>query len=223
MDWNKFSFENISDHDIRHFNSEIETRCYEKIFEVEEGDIVMDIGAFYGAFTYSILDKNPKHCWCIEPIRENFKVLTKNLMGYPVSFIRGAISTKKEVNIVWSDGVFVAPGVTFKSIIDDYCIDKIDFLKVDCEGGEYLIFTEENLDYLKNNVKKISCEIHLDGAEFDNNERNTNFFRNFRDNILVKFDNYKVYSYDYVDITWDLMNEHFIDYYEEVYLYIDNR
>ena len=36
-------------------------KCYEKFFEVEEGDIVLDIGASVGPFTYSILHKNPKH------------------------------------------------------------------------------------------------------------------------------------------------------------------
>ena len=95
--------------------------------------------------------------------------------------------------------------------------------KIDCEGGEYLIFTEENVDYLKNNVKKIAGEFHLDGAEFDNSRRDKNFFRYFRDNILVQFKNYDVYSYDYIDIKWDLFNEHFLDYYAEVYIYIDNR
>ena len=57
LDWNKFSFGTISDSDVAHFKKELETKCYERIFEVEEGDIVVDIGAFYGAFTYSILHK----------------------------------------------------------------------------------------------------------------------------------------------------------------------
>ena len=37
-----------------------EQKCYEKLFEVEEGDVVLDIGASVGPFTYSILHKNPK-------------------------------------------------------------------------------------------------------------------------------------------------------------------
>lgn len=32
---------------------------YERIFKVEEGDVVVDIGASVGPFTYKILDKNP--------------------------------------------------------------------------------------------------------------------------------------------------------------------
>jgi hypothetical protein len=48
-------------------------------------------------------------------------------------------------------------------------------------------------------------------------------FRNFRDNILPHFKNYKIFSIDGVDIGWDLWNEHFIEYYTEVIIHIDNR
>ena len=42
-------------------------KIYEKIFEVEEGDIVLDVGASIGPFTYSIIHKNPSHVFCLEP------------------------------------------------------------------------------------------------------------------------------------------------------------
>ena len=48
-------------------------------------------------------------------------------------------------------------------------------------------------------------------------------FINFRDNILLHFKNYKILSIDGVDIKWDLWNEHFMEYYTEVIIYIDNR
>ena len=38
---------------------------YEYCFEVEENDIVVDIGATIGEFTYKILDRNPKHCYVV--------------------------------------------------------------------------------------------------------------------------------------------------------------
>ena len=38
-----------------------ESRAYERFFEVEPGDIVLDIGASIGIFTYTILHKEPKH------------------------------------------------------------------------------------------------------------------------------------------------------------------
>ena len=37
-----------------------EDKCYEQFFEVEPNDIVLDVGASVGPFTYSILHKNPK-------------------------------------------------------------------------------------------------------------------------------------------------------------------
>lgn len=40
---------------------------YEKFFEVEKGDVVVDIGASVGPFAYSILHKEPKEIICLEP------------------------------------------------------------------------------------------------------------------------------------------------------------
>jgi aspartyl-tRNA synthetase len=110
--------------------------------------------------------------------------------------------------------------ITFKKFIELYGIDKIDFLKTDCEGGEYDIFNDENFEFIKNNVKKISGEWHLNEYYYSGVKEK---FRKFRDNYLTQFDNYQVFSVDGVDIKWDLWNEHFIEYYTEVIIYIDNR
>jgi hypothetical protein len=48
-------------------------------------------------------------------------------------------------------------------------------------------------------------------------------FRWFRDNIFPQFDNIQIYSVDGVNIKWDLQNEHFIEYYNEIIVYMDNR
>ena len=79
------------------------------------------------------------------------------------------------------------------------------------------MFKPENLDFIKKNVKKIVGEWHLRTPEHKVE------FRNFRDNILTQFDNIQVFSVDGVDIKWDLWNDHFIEYYNEVIIYIDNR
>jgi len=191
-------------------------RDYEKIFEVEEGDIVVDIGASVGEFTYSILNKKPRHCYVVEPLPVFFDTLKKNLENHPVSFVNAAITSDKFCEITWDGYTQKTNTLTFKEFIEQNRLFKIDFLKFDCEGGEYDIFSKENLEFLKN-VPKIVCEIHL------SNNILKEKFRNFRDNILSNFTNYKVLSIDGVDIQWDLQNEHFIEYYNEFYLHINNK
>lgn len=193
--------------------------CYEQFFEVEEGDIVLDIGASLGPFTYSILHKKPKHVFCFEPSEKEFTVLVKNLLGYPVTPINKGISSIN--SIVESDMLFGGENemetITFDKFIKLYGLSKIDFIKTDCEGGEYDIFNNQNIPYILNNVKKISGEWHLSTPELKSK------FRNFRDNYLSQFKSFTIHSIDNVNIKWDLWNEHFIEYYNEVIINIDNR
>ena len=84
-------------------------------------------------------------------------------------------------------------------------------------GGEYDIFNSENIWWIKNNIKKITGEWHLSTPELKAK------FRAFRDTYLRLFPNHMVSAVNGVDIKWDLWNDHFIDYYNEVIIYIDNR
>ena len=201
------------------FNEIFEQRLYEQFFEVEEGDIVLDIGSSVGPFTYSILDKKPKHVFCVEPSESEFTTLIKNTLGHPVTHINKGLS---HVNgVVEHDELFGGEthmeSITFDRLVRLYGLNRIDFVKTDCEGGEYEMFKIENLPFIKQNVKKIVGEWHLCSPE------NKVKFRNFRDNILTQFDKYEVFSVDGVNIKWNLWNEEFIEYYCEIILYIDNR
>lgn len=196
-------------------------KCYERCFEVEKDDIVLDIGASVGPFTYSILHKKPKHVYSLEPSEREFKTLVKNTIGNPVTPINKGISSVN--SLVMNDHLFGGEAqmeaITFQKFINLYNIEKIDFLKTDCEGGEFDIFTLENLKWIKNNVKKITGEWHLQLQGHNYIEK----FRKFRDTFLTEFSNYEIYSIDNVDIKWDLWNEHFLGYYKQVIIHIDNR
>ena len=194
------------------FNSKV----YEKYFSVEDGDIVVDLGATVGDFTFSILNKNPKHCYVVEPLGVFFDSLKKNLEGHQVSFSNTAISSEKYLDINWDNHLETIKPITFKEFITHNRLKKIDFLKVDCEGGEYDVFKENNIPFLLS-VPKIVTEFQL------TTPLNKEKFRYFRDNTLKNFSKFEVNSYDGVDIKWDLWNEHFIQYYKEVLIYIDNR
>lgn len=197
-----------------------EEKLYEKFTEVKEGDIVLDIGASVGPFTYSILHKNPKQVFCVEPSDSEFVTLTNNFSQYNnVALINKGISSTN--SIVESDQLFGGEtqmeGMTFKTFIQENNIKKIDFLKTDCEGGEYDIFDIENFCWLKDNLGIAVGEWHLSTPELKQK------FRVFRDVFLRLFPNHQVYSLDGLNQNWDLWNEHFIEYYNEVIIYIDNK
>jgi FkbM family methyltransferase len=196
-------------------------KIYERHVQVEEGDVVFDIGASLGPFTFSILDKTPSQVFAFEPSYEEFKTLVLNTRHGNVTHInKGIGSIVGEFNFT---DVFDLTGnhqlysITFKKVIEDYNIKKIDFLKTDCESGEYDIFTLENLFWIKNNVKKISGEWHLSTPELKEK------FRLFRDVYLRIFSNFRIFSFDGVDITWSIWDDNFIPYYNEIMIYIDNR
>ncbi len=195
-----------------------EDNTYERFFEVEEGDVVVDLGASLGPFTYSILPKKPKQCYVVEPLSYQIGVLHKNVGRDNVKIIQGAITDKKKIEISWDYITESVPTFTFREFLNENGIDKIDFLKCDCEGGEYDVFQPSNIEFLKT-IPKIVTEFHM---RKDDNFHNCKF-RWFRDNILPQFDNYQVFSVDGVDIKWDLWNEHFLDWYCEVIIYMDNR
>ena len=196
-------------------------KIYERFFGVEEGDVVFDIGASLGPFTYSILDKNPSHVFAMEPSFEEFKTLVLNTRQGPVTHINKGIADSVgefEFQYVFNnDNGNKLYSTTFKKLMSDYNIKQIDFLKSDCEGGEYDIFNIENLFWIKENVKKISGEWHLRTPELKQK------FRIFRDTYLRLFPNHQVISFNGVDIKSNLWNDEFINYYAEIMIYIDNR
>jgi hypothetical protein len=207
INYDSFDWGNVTD-DVfpfrHHLVDEIFNRkIYEAFFDVEEGDIVLDIGASIGPFTYSILDKKPKNIHCIEPVIT--EMLFNNTRSDSVKHHHFLIGdTDNETT------------KTFKTFLAENNIEKIDFLKTDCESGEYSIFNEENFEWISKNVGKISGEWHLWGDEGKDR------FRKFRDLYLSRFQ-HEVYSVDGVNIKWNLWTEEFIQYYTEVIVYIDNR
>lgn len=195
-------------------------KIYEKILPIEEGDIVFDIGSSIGIFPYSILDKKPKHIFCFEPSYSEFKTLVLNTRHAPVTCINKAISDhvgEFESDFVFDNDQDKIYCTTFRQVLIDYGLLKIDFMKIDCEGGEYDIFNAENIRWIRNNVKKISGEWHLSNPELKQK------FRIFRDKYLPLLNYFKIFSIDGVDITNSVGSEEFINYYTEVIIHIDNR
>ena len=205
----------------KYLSNEIFTlQCYESIYPVKKGDVVLDLGASIGPFTWSIMDKASK-VYAVEPMDDLQSTLRKNTKGYPVTIIQKALSDENG-EAEFTDGCinkFESKRVktqNFKALLKDNNLDRIDFIKTDCEGGEYALFTEDNMDFLLNNVRNIVGEWHLHSPQHNIK------FRNFRDKYLPQFKQFEVRSIDGVDIKWDLGNEHFLEHYTEVIIHINN-
>lgn len=204
-------------------------KIYEKFFKIEKNDVVFDIGASVGPFAHYAKSKEIKKIYCFEPHKELFQTLKNNVESENVVLVNKAIGPVNgyfKTTGLFNENIMECNSesnlhevecITFKSFIEENNIDKIDFLKTDCEGGEYDIFNSENLDWIKKNVKKIAGEWHLTNSEQKEN------FKHFRDTYLKVLPNHEVYSIDNVDIKWSVWDDWFIDHYSIINLYIDNR
>ena len=56
---------------------------YESIYKVEKDDVVLDLGASVGVFSWSIMDRVSKVI-AIEPSENCCSIIEKNIKGYPV-------------------------------------------------------------------------------------------------------------------------------------------
>jgi len=193
-------------------------KIYEKHIKVKEGDVVLDIGANCGAFTYSIMKSNPRHVYCIEPSNNLIQALTKNTNGCSVTIINKAIASsdddcksihnRSDVYQIFAHAGDTYSAITFKKFIEDYKIEKVDFMKFDCEGGEYFIFTEENEDYIKNNIAYAVGEWHMLSTDFSS-------FISFRERYLKPAKFFHVYDRWENDITESILDDDFVKTFHE--------
>ena len=209
----EFDWGNLNEEYIQLFTNEnFVHRTYEKHQEVKPNDIVFDVGANYGSFTYSILDKKPKEVYCIEPSNTVIDFLQKNVSHGPVTFINKAISDKEEIKPIPENGVYIYDHegnlystTTFEKIIKEYNISKIDFLKFDCEGGEYSIFTKDNYEFIRNNVTNFAGEWHI-----NDHENAVERFIEFRNLYLKDCSDLHVYERNGKDVSIDIFNDQYL-------------
>ena len=195
-------------------------RTYEQLYKIKESDVVVDIGANVGSFIYSLKDVKPKHVFCLEPSNIIFKTLEKNLKTFSCTLINKGISgVDTDYNIInpETDYIYHHAGnmfstIRFDTLVKDYNIETIDFLKFDCEGGEIFIFTKENRDIIQKTVKNIAGEYHIVGIP-----NSVESFIEFRDNYLLSLrgtEYLRVYERDGTDVTERIFNNDFLYAYE---------
>ena len=217
----KFSWDQAKDVATSDFlaHEVFELDSYEHIYPVQEGDVVLDLGASLGPFTWKIMDKASK-VYTVEPMIDLIPTIKKNTEGFPVTIINAALSHNNG-EIEFTDDCVnnfkpkMVRTVDFKTLLKENNIDKIDFIKTDCEGGEYALISNVNLPWIKENVRNIVGEWHV-GKELEQIE-----FKYFRDKFLPQFKNFEIYSIDNHSIKWDLYNDHFLEHYTQVIIHIE--
>lgn len=138
--------------------------------KVEEGDVVIDFGAFVGMFSHFALTKGAKMVYAVEVEQSHYECLEANVANTnQIKPYWGWVSDQRDD--------MVNPGLyNVERIMDENNLTCVDYLKMDIEGYEYqtlINMTDETMC----KVRKWAIEVHLDwsndgnkwshGADFD--------------------------------------------------------
>lgn len=161
------------------FNELTSQNVYNNDFvRVEENDVVVDIGFNYGLFSMTSLRYKPSRVIAFEPNPKLVKMFTDFFRTSMVELHQKAVSNENGKTVFYEN---LIPGmstifddintdhvgnsyeveiINFNDFITDNKIEKIDYLKVDCEGAEYNIFESIPDEYLNKKINKIAIEFH---------------------------------------------------------------
>ena len=113
--------------------------------------------------------------YCVEPARDNFKLLKYNTSFYEsIHAINSALWNKEtyiklkafENNLGWmayetnSKDIAALKTITISKILKESGFDKIDLLKIDIEGAEKEVFGADNVDEWLSRVNVLAIELH---------------------------------------------------------------
>jgi len=146
-----------------------EIRPSYNMLDIQEGDIVLDIGANIGAFSLYAEQQGASEIYSYEPDSDNFSILEKNspystnthcaVVGDDSDYVMLYVNSKKNKGLHMTrevkgrDAVKVL-ALNFNDIINDRKPNKI---KIDVEGAEYGFMPYVFPDY----VEKLVMEIHF--------------------------------------------------------------
>jgi FkbM family methyltransferase len=170
-------------------------------FSIKNKDIIIDIGANNGYFSIyaSSLAKNGM-IYSFEPAPDLYEIIKKNIDINKISNIKifnsGVAGNDTKLNFYLSKGhngchslyrrspddeEIRIDAVNLENFCFDKKIEKINLLKLDCEGAEYEIILNFSINFLEK-IEKITMEYHDDINEHKHDEI-VNFLEN--NNFLV--------------------------------------
>jgi len=155
--------------------------CYTQDVVLRDRPIVVDIGGYIGdSALYAVKCLNAARVIVFEPSPRNWTLLQKNVMqnSYEtrIEMVNKAVTAGQDVMLdvdvadrgqamvsAYSSSTGlerkVISGISLASIVQDYGLDVIDLLKIDCEGGEYDILLTTSSDVLRR-ARNIVFEFH---------------------------------------------------------------
>ena len=166
---------------------------YKEGFEIKESDTVIDIGGHIGVMAiYAASLAKKGRVIVLEPFLDNYELLQSNVKLNGINniiaenkaigkedgsfrfYIRPGKLKKGEVaynsgghsfHLIKDSESFVdVPTLSFDSLVNQFKLDKIDFLKLDCEGAEFDILYNASEESIAK-ISKIAMECH----PFENN------------------------------------------------------
>lgn len=154
---------------------EIVIQDHYKLSQIKKDDIIVDIGAHIGIFSIMAAKRGSK-VLSYEPVPDNFSLLEKNIELNHMTNIKpinkavcSAVGKRKislePVNFgghsfYSSSGSFIEiECVNLEKILTENNLEKIDLLKIDCEGAEYEILLKTKEKAMKK-INKIAMEYH---------------------------------------------------------------
>jgi FkbM family methyltransferase len=153
---------------------------YSRYFDVEPGDVVVDVGGNVGMFLAYAEYRRCARVIVAEPSRENAEAIQDNITRNAVdnaTLERVAISTGPGTVALWVDpldsgGHTITDAgssgraeseevstVSFGELLAKHGIEAVDFLKMDCEGAEGMIFEGLKPEELAR-IRKVAIEFH---------------------------------------------------------------
>jgi FkbM family methyltransferase len=182
----KFHFDFSIRHDYPTFWEIFINKDYDKIDEckISNGDVILDIGGNCGFFALYAIQNGASKVYSVEPVKTSFEQIVKLSNNFPeIIPINKAISETNGTVIMSVDEEGSATncvthysemfGLNAKEeIVDSINInnllssikEKINLMKIDCEGSEFELFKTISDDNLKK-IDKIIVEVHSDSIE----------------------------------------------------------
>lgn len=162
-------------------------KVYTPVFlPIGKGDVVVDIGANIGVFSTYAATLTTNTVYAYEPYSHNFTHLVRNTKGFEniiahkcavankTGFINLSVSPAQTDHFLANleksgKGTVKVRCVTLEQIFLENRLKKINFIKLDCEGAEGLIFKSTPKSYLER-IGEISLEYHDHLSPMDHNQ-----------------------------------------------------